>query len=341
LLAELCRDGIVFQYSLNARESGGVSVDPRPVLVAVTGTKQKIELMAKITNPGAEGSLFGGYEVFNRIPIEEICGVTGGEIVLDKIGEFGKKLWAVLNETRSDHPHREAVIGNRVFVASDTKIGIGPVGEPYSHYHKLRTELREQGFVLDEKENTVRGDGRNVRMAEKSAFEFLPIWWKWRFEKMLGGSNAAIRWSTGNAALKFLPNKDEKYAGDRVIVYGDSKASLILPYELLVNKHFWQRYLIDGCVKRGGLLSAFYGSSMGILVEDIIELATSDVVIRGFQKIGWEFFNLKMPKLPEGIGQREYLEQHAKGAANDVLRAVLERIVKANKKGIIFVGTRE
>jgi hypothetical protein len=332
LVAELSKIG--FQY----KEHGEIPSDSRPILVMVTGTKQKVDTVSGIAMPGEQNSLISGMEVFDRIQVQEIDGISGGVIVKQKITDFASQLWEVLSH--ADRPHRAAVLDNRVFMVSDTKVGVSAVGGDYWHVHKLRTELHNAGIVLDEESLSVTYEYEGVNN-QSSLLSFLPTWWAMKYRSKLGQNDAAIRWSTGNAALKFI-DSENGYDGSYAIAYGDSKASVMLPNRLVTSERFWDEYLKYGIAKRGGSYRAHLGASLGMLVEDVVELVTGDTTTLGFDGVDMHELNLRLPKLPKNVSDtRTYLEQHAKGAAADVVLGVLDRITKVKKKGIYHIGTRE
>ena len=320
LSASLERSGIQFPPEVVlSRDLESANRDGRPILVAVTGTLQKQEKVREVACPGEVGSPVGLFEVFTRIDVTEINGTTGGDVARFKAEDFAHKLWSKLGG--ADQIHREAVVDNRIFLLCDTKMGIGVVGESFKPVHKLRTEL-----------------GVASSLDPSGLVDLLPGWWVNRFEEISEGKDLVVRWSTGDAAVKFVKNKQSNlHEGDYVLGYADSKASVILPHRLISNVDFWDAYIMHGLRKRDGNISVHLGASMGILIEDVIEMLMNDPS----WGVSAEDLNLLLPPIPKGMSREEYLNQHAKGAPKDCIETVLAWIVRQNAKGTQWLGTRE
>jgi hypothetical protein len=294
--------------------------DSRPILVAVTGTQQKQEMIREVAGVDGEDSLFSGFEIFTRIDVDEISGSTGGDVVRAKAEDFATKLWEKLKG--ADTAHRGAILANRIFLLCDTKMSIGLIGHWLKPVHKLRTLLQEE----------------NIEIANKKALlSLLPQWWVNTFSAISEGHDVVVRWSTGDAAVKFVQDAKGEYAGKYILAYADSKASVVLPHRLINNIEFWKAYLKYGMAKRGEDISVHLGASMGVLIEDIIEMVRADT--------SWGVtendLNLLLPPIPDGLEEVEYLNQHAKGAPKDVIDTVVSWIVPRTRAGIGWLGTRE
>lgn len=322
VLAALSEKGIIFPesgelliHTEKAREDG------RPILVAVTGTTQKSDKIFAVSRPGSKDSLVSAGEIFSRIDVNEISGSTGGEVVLYKAQDFVRKLLEKISG--ADEKHRDAILENRLFLLCDTKMGMGQVGHVFHPVHKLRTELAQQNIDHTDHEGLA---------------SILPEWWASNLDKIAVGQDLAIRWSTGDAVIKFVRNKfSGRYQGDHVLGYADSKASVVLPHHLLSNVNFWEAYLQYGLKKRDNNLSVHLGASMGVLIEDIVEM----LMDQSKWGIAYEDLNILMPPIPGGVSKRDYLDQHAKGAPKDVVDTILGWIVKQKCPRTQWLGTRE
>lgn len=322
VLAVLSERGITFsdqgELLFHAEK---VRDDGRPILVAVTGTPQKSDKIFAVSKPGSKDSLVSAGEIFTRIDVDEISGQTGGEVVLYKAQDFTRKLLGKIKG--ADERHKEAILENRLFLLCDTKMGMGQLGHRFYPVHKLRTELTQQ----------------NVDTTDHARLKsMLPEWWVSNLGRISGGQDLAVRWSTGDAVIKFLRDKTTGlHQGQRVIGYADSKASVVLPHQLISDTSFWESYLKHGLEKRSDNLSVHLGASMGILIEDVVEVL-ADQPRWG---VSDKDLNLLLPPIPQGVSKSDYLDQHAKGAPQDVIDAILGWIIKQRCPRTQWLGTRE
>lgn len=322
VLATLSERGIIFpdqgEILVHAEEA---QKDGRPILVAVTGTPQKSDKIFAVSKPGSMESLVSAGEIFSRIDVDEISGSTGGEVVLYKAQDFASKLLEKIKG--ADEAHREAILENRLFLLCDTKMGMGQVGHRFNPVHKLRTELAQQNVDTTD---------------HKRLISMLPRWWVANLERIAVGQDLAVRWSTGDAVIKFVRSRTTgRHQGEHVLGYADSKASVVLPNRLLSNTIFWESYLRYGLEKRRDNLSVHLGASMGILIEDVVEMLSYDPK----WGVSYEDLNILMPPIPEGLSKSDYLDQHAKGAPKDVIDTILGWIIKQKSPRTQWLGTRE
>lgn len=322
VVAALSERGIIFpdhgELLVHAEKA---RMDGRPILVAVTGTTQKSDKIFVVSKPGSPDSLVSAGEIFSRIDVDEISGSTGGEVVLYKAQDFAEKLLGKIKG--ADDSHRDAILENRLFLLCDTKMGMGQIGHRFHPVHKLRTEMTQQ----------------NVDITDHSRLiSILPEWWASNLERIAVGHDLAVRWSTGDAVIKFLRDKiSGRHQGKYVLGYADSKASVVLPHRLLSSVNFWETYLKFGLKKRNNDLSVHLGASMGILIEDIAEILVDEPK----WEVSYEDLNILMPTVPGGVSKSDYLDQHAKGAPKDVIDAILGWIIKQKSPRTQWLGTRE
>lgn len=321
------------------------------LVVALTGTLQKVEnmidVLLSVKDTSGEELSFCAWNV--ECNTEELNGITGADIAAKKARDYARKVvWPIVE--KSDQEHKDLLLRGKIFVTSDTKMSISTVGGTKSEpVHKLRTTLQDEGYTLNESKLNVSWNFRGETIV-MDLVEFLPLWWADKFDIALNlyikdeqwndvkmSSDGVIRWSTGNAAFKFLSTEDSDYDGSIALAYGDSNASIILPESLASDPVFWRDYLIRSMANRNGSMKAILGSSFGILVEEIVGMVKDGDVD---EQISLEYLNILLPQW-ENSNIFDLLVQHAKGAPVDNLMGVIGKVISMSKAEERRISTRK